>query len=121
MSFTVDDGPMLLSGRARPNRSSARKKNLDQVDFVHAEVIMQIAAERQAVSCFHKPVFIRNCGDDLLDRQFDFGPGYSRAAFRGSCVNSNKLHLSTFDLSPANSLEAYHVDAVFRINNALLR
>ena len=42
--------------------------NLDQVDFVHAKVIMQIAAERQAVSCFHKPVFIRNRGDDLLDR-----------------------------------------------------
>jgi len=43
------------------------EENLDQVDFVHAEVIMQIAAERQVVFCVHKPVFIRNC-DDLLDR-----------------------------------------------------
>ena len=34
--------------------------NLDQVDFVHAEVIMQIAAERQGVYCFHKSVFNRS-------------------------------------------------------------
>jgi len=34
---------------------------------------MQTAAERYGISCFHKPVLINNCSDDLLDRRCDFG------------------------------------------------
>jgi hypothetical protein len=62
MSLTVDDRPNAIV------RHLGAEHHLDQVYFIHAEVIMQSAAERYGIPCFHKRVLIGNCRDDLLDR-----------------------------------------------------
>lgn len=68
MSLTVDDRPNAIVRQDKAEPLLRAEHHLDQVYFIHAEVIMQSAAERYGIPCFHKRVLIGNCRDDLLDR-----------------------------------------------------
>jgi hypothetical protein len=38
------------------------------IDLIYAKVIIQTAAERDHIACFHEPVLVDHSSDDLLDR-----------------------------------------------------